>query len=121
MGRYGIEIRGAALQTMDLSGDGKESHGKAATKRYVAKQEADAARLMADATGYAISVEGEKEAEALTKRLEVIKTYGYAGMALAGYDAIRTSGEKGNTIVWGNNPLSGLKDMLAAKAGTPKE
>lgn len=116
--RYGIEIRGVALQTMDLSGspEAKKKHQEATLKRYVAQQEAEAIKLTAEANGEAIRIKGAKEAEALTARLEVIKKYEEAGMTLAGYDAIRESSQgSGNTIIWATNPLAPLTDMLKPK------
>ncbi len=116
MGRYGVEIRGAALQTIDLSGDGKKITQEAATREYVARQKAKETKLTADAEGYAIRIKGEQEALALTSRLAVIKANGNEGMLLAAYDAIRESSDgTGNTIIWANNPFGPLTDMLTPK------
>ena len=113
LGRYGVEIRTADLQTVELSGDGRQRHQEAATKAYVAKQDAEAERTVGQAKADVIEMIGEKEASALRKRLEVIKEHGEAGILLAGYDAIQESSKgPGSTVVWANNPLTVLAGML---------
>lgn len=115
-GRYGVVIRTADLQTIELSGDSKKQHEEATTAEYVARQKAVTVRLDADAKGYEIEIIGKKEAEALKARLEVIKDHGEAGITLAGYDAIQESSKgPGNTIVWANNPLGALTGMFKQK------
>ena len=115
-GRYGVVIRTADLQTIELSGDSKKQHEEATTAEYVARQKATTVRLDADARGYAIETIGKKEAEALEARLKVIKDHGEAGITLAGYDAIQESSKgPGNTIVWANNPLGALAGMFKQK------
>ncbi len=111
-GRYGVEIRGAALQTIDLSGERKEELEKAATKIYVARQEAKAIRLTADATGYSIQVTGTREAEALASRLAIIKANGDAGMLLAQLDAIQAAKGAGSQVIWANNPFAPITGLL---------
>lgn len=112
-GRYGVEIRTADLQSVELSGTAKDAHQKAAAKVYSAEQDAKSTRLTGQADADVIEMKGEKEAVALRTRLAIIKDHGEAGIALAGYDAIQESSKgPGNTIIWGNNPLTPLAGML---------
>lgn len=112
-GRYGVIIRTADLQTIELSGGAQEQHQKATTRKYVAEQEAVATRLDGQAKADVIEITGEKEASALRKRLEVIKEHGEAGIALAGYDAIQEASKNaGSQIIWANNPLAPLAALL---------
>jgi hypothetical protein len=116
-GRYGVEIRTADLQTIVLSGDGKRLSQEATTKKYVATQDAEAARLAGQAKADVIKMVGSSEAEALEARLKVIKDHGEVGITLAGYDAVQESSKgPGNTIIWANNPLGGLAGMLNPKS-----
>lgn len=113
LGRYGVEIRTADLQTIELSGDAKRQTQEATTREYVAKQEAAATLLKGQAEADVIKMRGETEAAALKARLEVIKEHGEAGILLAGYDAIQESSKgPGNSIIWANNPLGALAGML---------
>lgn len=112
-GRYGIEIRTADLQSMDLSADGKIENQAAATKNYIAQQAADAQRLAFQAEADGIEMKGKTEAEALRERLRVIKEFGEAGVALAGFDAIQESSKNpGSTIIWANNPIPSFANLL---------
>lgn len=112
-GRYGIEIRTADLQSVELSGVAKPEHQKAAAKVYSAEQDAKATRLTGQAEADVIEMKGEKEASALRTRLAIIKDHGETGIALAGYDAVQESSKgPGNTIIWGNNPLTPLAGVL---------
>jgi hypothetical protein len=108
-GRYGVEIRTADLQTIDLSGESKRLHEEATTREYAAEQEAKAERTLGQARADVIKMIGDKEAEALQARLAVIKANGNEGIILAGYDSIvETSRNPGSKIIWANNPLSEL-------------
>ncbi|MFA5744773.1 MAG: hypothetical protein WC887_01005 [Candidatus Paceibacterota bacterium] len=112
-GRYGVKIRTADLQTMDLSGEAKKQHQEAATKVYTTKQEAEALELTGGAQAKVIKMKGDKEAEALQARLKVIKKHGDAGMLLAQLDAMQESAKgAGNTIIWANSPFAPLIGML---------
>jgi len=112
-GRYGVEIRTADLQTIELSGDAQELNQKATTEAYVAKQEAVAIELKGKAEANVTQMKGVTETEALRARLTVIKDHGEAGTALAGYDAVVESSKgPGKTIIWANNPLGPLAGML---------
>lgn len=112
-GRYGVEIRTADLQTIELSGKAQELNQKATTEAYVAKQQAIAIRLTGQAEADVIELRGDKEAAALRARLAVIKEHGDAGITLAGYDAVQESSRgPGNTIIWANNPLGSLSGMF---------
>lgn len=119
-GRYGVEIRSADLQTVDLSGDGdgKIKMQEAATRVYVAGQEALATRLQGDADAYVIQVKGEKEAESIRARMEVLKTDEENGRLLVQCDAIAASAQgKGSTVVWAQNPFIGLAKSLSTVKG----
>ncbi|MDE2021552.1 MAG: hypothetical protein KGI71_01335, partial [Patescibacteria group bacterium] len=108
-GRYGVEIRTADLQTIELSGDTKKQDQEATTAEYVARQAAKATILKGQAEAKVIEMKGAKEAKALATRLKVIKQHGNEGIVLAGYDAIQESSKNpGSTIIWANNPLSAL-------------
>ena len=112
-GRYGVEIRTADLQSIDFSEIGREELQRAATKVYVAGQEAEAEIIAGEAKGKVIERIGNAEALALTKRLAIIREHGGAGIMLAGYDAIQESSKgPGSTIVWAGNPLGPIVEML---------
>ena len=122
LGRYGVEIRTADLQTIELSGEGKKQHQEAATREYVAGQNAEAERILGRAKADVVEMMGEKEASALHKRLEVIKEHGRAGELLAQLDAIQESSKgAGNTIVWANNPFVALAETLKSGRSETKE
>lgn len=104
-GRYGAEIRTADLQTIELSGDAKKQDQEATTKEYAAKQEAAAMLLTGQAKADVIEKIGEKEANALAVRLEVIKKYGNTGELLAQLDAMQAASGAGARVIWANNPL----------------
>lgn len=104
-GRYGVEIRTADVQTIELSGTGKEKHQEAATKAYVAKQEAEAIVRAGTAKAEVVERIGDAEATALSKRLKVIKENGDEGMLLAQLDAMRDAGGAGARIIWANSPF----------------
>lgn len=115
--RYGVEVRTADLQTIELSGGAQELSQKATLRQYVADQEALAKKAEGQAEADVILMKGTKEAAALAARLAVIKDYGDAGITLAGYDAIQESSKgPGNTIIWANNPLGALAGMLKPEA-----
>jgi regulator of protease activity HflC (stomatin/prohibitin superfamily) len=114
--RYGVVIRTADLQTIELSGGAQEQHQKATTRKYVAEQEAVATRLEGQAKADVIEMMGEKEASALAKRLAIIKDHGEAGITLAGYDAIQEASKNpGSQIIWANNPLAPLAALLRSE------
>lgn len=116
--RYGVVIRTGDLQTVMLAGtpEAQRKLQEVATKRYAAEQEAKAIETVGQANANVIDMTGEKEALALSKRLEVIKEHGEVGIMLAGYDAIKESSKgPGNTIIWGNNPLTTLAELLKPK------
>lgn len=121
-GRYGATIRTADLQTIELSGEAQKQHQEAASKKYVADQLAVATRAAGQAEADVIEMKGVKEAEALRKRLEVIREHGgEAGIALAGYDAIQEASKNpGSQIIWANNPLAPLATLLVPKAPAEK-
>ena len=105
-GRYGIEIRTADLQTVDLSGtdEEKRQHQAAAARKYVAEQEAKATILAGEATANVIKMTGDKEAEALEARLKVIENH-HSGEMLAQLDAMREAGGAGARVIWANSPF----------------
>ena len=112
-GRYGVVIRTADLQIIELSGSAHKEHQQATTRVYVAKQDAEAIRLKGAAEADVIASKGAKEAEALQKRLDVIAKHGVAGITLAGYDAIQESSKgPGNSVVWAGNPFGPIADVL---------
>ena len=114
-GRYGIEIRTADLQSIELSGtpEEKKEHQEAAAAKYTAEQTAKATILTGTADAQIIKLKGDQEAKALEARLDVIKNHGSDGIVLAGYDAIQESSKgPGNTVIWANNPLTQLADIL---------
>ncbi|NNM83891.1 hypothetical protein HKL94_01580 [Candidatus Parcubacteria bacterium] len=114
--RYGVEIRTADLQSVELSGEAKERDLKATTEQYVAEQQAKAIRLTGNAEADVIKLKGDTEAEALRARLAVIREHGEAGVALAGFDAVQESSKgPGNTIIWANNPLNVIAGLLPKK------
>lgn len=116
-GRYGVEIRTADLQNLDLSGDGKKSHQEAATTAYVARQQAAAKRTIGQADADVIEMKGAGEASALSKRLKVLETHGENGKLLAQLDAMRDAGGAGARVIWANNPFIGTAAEVL-KAGT---
>jgi hypothetical protein len=121
-GRYGVVIRTADLQTIELSGGAQEQHQAATTRKYVAEQEAVATRVGGQADADVIEMKGDKEAAALSKRLEVIKEHGEAGITLAGYDAIQEASKNpGSQIIWANNPLAPLATLLRPEKPKTKE
>ncbi len=121
-GRYGVEIRTADLQTIELSGDAKPEHQEATLKVYVAEQEAKEILLKGTAEADVIEIKGNKEAKALKARLKIIQKHSEYGMALAGFDAIQESSKgPGNTVVWANNPLAPITQMLENKTQGGKQ
>ncbi|MFA6278472.1 MAG: SPFH domain-containing protein [Candidatus Paceibacterota bacterium] len=112
-GKYGVEIRTADLQTIELSGEAKKQDQAATTKAYVAEQEAKAITLTGKADAKVIKMKGKREAEALDARLKVIKAHGATGEMLAQLDAMQESSKgAGNTVIWANNPFIPLAGML---------
>ena len=112
-GRYGVEIRTADLQKMDLSGAGEMLNQAAATKAYAARQEAKRILVEGKAKAAVIEITGEKEAEALKARLVVIKENGATGELLAQLDAMQEASKgAGNTVIWANNPFVPFADVL---------
>ena len=120
--RYGVVIRTADLQSIELSGDAKKQDQEATTRAYVAEQQAKAILVTGQAEADVIKKKGDTEAEALQARLAVIREHGEAGIALAGYDAIQESSKgPGNTIIWANNPLSAIAGFLKSQKIEPKK
>lgn len=111
-GKYGIDIRAADLQTVELSGSAKEKLQEAAMKVYEAEQEARAKTTVGEAEAKVVAMMGEKEAEALRTRLAVIKEHGKAGELLAQLDAMRDAGGAGARIIWANNPFIPMAEAL---------
>ncbi len=112
-GRYGVEIRTADLQTLELSGDGKKEHEEAATLLFVAGKKAEAVRIEGRAEADVIAMKGAKEAESLETRLKVIRENGDAGKLLVQIDGIRESAQgKGSTVIWANDPFVALGGKL---------
>ena len=121
-GRYGVEIRTADLQTIELSGMAKKEHQEAATMEYTATQKAAATRLTGQAEADVIEMKGDKEASALDKRLKVIKEHGSTGELLAQLDAMQESSKgPGNTVIWANNPFVPLTGMSKLEKGGEKK
>lgn len=122
--RYGVVIRMADLQTIELSGEAKKEHQEASTAKYTADRKAEAVVVAAEAEAKSIKMKGGaeadvieviggKEALALRARLEVIKEHGDVGITLAGYDAIQAASKNpGSQIIWANNPLGALAGLL---------
>jgi len=122
--RYGVVIRMADLQTIELSGEAKKEHQEASTAKYTADRKAEAVVIAAEAEAKSIKMKGGaeadvieviggKEAMALRARLEVIKEHGDVGITLAGYDAIQAASKNpGSQIIWANNPLGALAGLL---------
>ncbi|TSC63841.1 MAG: hypothetical protein G01um101491_447 [Parcubacteria group bacterium Gr01-1014_91] len=111
--RYGVEIRTADLQTIELSGDAKKQAQEATTQEYVAKQAAKAVVLKGTAEAKIIKLKGDKEAEALEARLKVIDAHGETGIKLAGYDAIQEASKNpGTQTIWANDPLGAVVGIL---------
>lgn len=107
-GRYGVEIRTADLQTVELSGEGdmKRRSEEATTKKYVAEQEAEAIKVAGKAAAEVIIMTGDATAKSLQKRLNVIEGAGPTGELLAQLDAMQEAAKgAGNTVIWANNPL----------------
>ena len=104
-GRYGIEIRTADLQTIELSGDLKQKSEEATTREYVAQQEANATTIAGKAKAEVITTVGEAEAKALKSRLATIKEFGDDGILLAQLDAMRDANGAGARVIWANNPF----------------
>lgn len=131
--RYGVEIRTADLQTVELAGAAKDEHQAASTAKYTADRKAEATRIAADAEAYSettvgkakaevIEMTGEKEAKALESRLQVIEAHKEAGIALAGYDAIQEASKNaGSQIIWANNPLAAVAGLLNLQKPETKE
>lgn len=128
-GRYGVTIKAADLQKVDLSGDQQKKNDEAAAMVFAAEQgkrarilgaegEARATQLDADARAYAINKVADATAEALEKRLGVIDKHEGTGIALAGYDGIVESSKgPGKTVIWGNNPLSAIGEVFKSGNG----
>lgn len=117
MGRVGVKIRAADLQTIDLAGEGKERNQEAATEAYAAEQKAVATILDGEARSKVIKMLGESEADSLKNRLKIIQENGEAGSLLAQLDAMQESSKgPGNTIIWATNPFIPLAGKL--KSGT---
>lgn len=115
-GRYGVAIRTADLQTIELAGAAKDEHQAAATRVYIAEQEAKATLLAGEAAAKVVEMMGEKEASKLRARLEVIKEHGEAGVLLAQLDAMEESSKgAGNTTIWANNPFVPFAEALNLK------
>jgi regulator of protease activity HflC (stomatin/prohibitin superfamily) len=123
-GRYGIEIRTADLQTVELSGtpETKQSLLESSTKRYTAGKEAEATRIKGQAGADVIEMEGKKKASSLKERLKVIKNFGEIGTLLAQADAAQTAANgTGNTVLWANNPFVPLLSKLLNETKEDKE
>lgn len=117
---YGIKIRRADLQSIEFSGSDlqKEELQKAASKAYAAAQQAKATVTEGTATAQMVALLGEKQAEALAKRLATIKDSAEAGTILAGLDAIREAAKNpGTTVIWANSPFRELFETLSNKGG----
>ena len=115
--RYGIEIRTADLQNVELSGSEqtKAQMLEAVTRKYTATQKAAATTIEGQAEANVIEMKGKKEKISLRERLEVIEEFGPAGITLAGLDAIQESSRgPGNSIIWANNPFGKLAEMVAS-------
>lgn len=112
-GKYGVEIRTADLQTVGLSGSEKEKEKQqeSAAKVYNAQQEAKATLLAGQAKADVIKMTGDKEAEALEARLNVIERH-KSGEMLAQVDAMRDASGAGARIIWANNPFIQVVDIL---------
>lgn len=122
--RYGVTIRTADLQTIEIAGDEKtrDALQEAATRIYTAQKEADATILDGAAKADVIEKTGEKEAKALATRLEVIREHGEAGQQLAQLDAMTAAAKgPGTTIIWANNPLLPISKMLSTVVNKGKE
>jgi hypothetical protein len=116
-GRYGVVIRTADLQSVELSGEAKKQDQEATTREYVARQQAKATLVTGQAEADVIKMRGDREAEALGARLKVIQEYGDAGITLAGYDAIQDASKNpGSQTIWANNPLGALAGLLKPQA-----
>ncbi len=116
-GRYGVVIRTADLQTIDLAGKGKESLDDATTKAYVAQQEAAAIRTKGQAEADVVVMNGDAQAKALEVRMKQIATDKETGALLVQMDAMQASAAgNGNTVIWANNPLIPLAAGLTSIA-----
>jgi len=129
IGRCGVILRAANLETIELSGAERARNAEAAALEYNARQEAKATEIKAAATAAAeiavgnaraqvIEMVGKKEAESLKMRLEVIDTHGENGMELARMDGLTESSKgPGTMIIWANDPFSTLAKALKPKGG----
>jgi hypothetical protein len=114
-GKYGVEIRTADLQTIELSGDGKTRGQEATLREYLANQEAKAIKIEGEAKASVVETMGRAEAEALKARLAIIEKSS-SGELLAQLDAMQKASKgEGNTVIWANDPFV----AVGAKILTP--
>ncbi len=106
MNRYGICIVASDILSVELS-EASAKLREATTKRYVAEQEAATVLIAADA-----------EAKRVEKTYDAVIHRGKEGMQIRMAEALEKSGEKGNSIVWANDPFAAVAGILGRKSGS---
>lgn len=114
-GRYGIEIRTADLQTIELSGDAAKEHEKASTAVYVAKQTAEATELAGAAEANVIRLKGDAANKVTQERIKIVNEGGQAGSLVVQTDAMRDT-KAG--VIWANNPFIPAAEALKSLTKT---
>ncbi|MBU6323246.1 MAG: hypothetical protein KGI41_00140 [Patescibacteria group bacterium] len=136
LGAYGVKVKISNIQNVELSAGASAELGAAVTRKYVARQEAGATRIEADAKAYATRAVGAADADAERLRgkakafsnlqqLRVLLAGGNRAVFLEQLNAMRNPSE-GEKIIWANNPfvkmIPGLGEALEESgAKTPED
>lgn len=111
-GRYGVVIRTADLQTVELA-KGQEKVGEAAVAEYVARQEAEATKIKGNAEADVIRAIGAAKAAAIQAQMTIIGS-SPAGALVAQFSAIEAASmNPAATVVWGGGQTEKLEAVLA--------
>lgn len=119
----GVTFTDARLEVVEPGGTDtvKEQYRETWTKQYVARETAKALVLESEgkrdaeinvATGKAKALDLDTAARG--RRIEMIKSYGDVGLAVAALDGItQASSNPGTHTIWANNPLGKLGEMFS--------
>lgn len=94
----GVEIVGAQIRTVALSGDSKNLVD-VTTRVYAAEQEKLAEQLKGDAQAYVIRARNTAETEGLTMKINAVKDGGEDGRLVLNAQTLVEVGQHGNTII----------------------
>ncbi len=117
---YGVTVAAVSLVEVALAGENRQVLAAATTAKIVAKKNAEAAVETAEGAAKAVKIAADAEKYAVDTVYSEIERHGAEGIAIRQLDSIVKAGDKGNQIIWANNPiLDAVREFMRGFRTTP--